>query len=352
VTTPRMPGATRALTIVTPPQPVLRLRFRDGILVDQYGFPDWVPYARVLVDLPAPPAGLTVDEVRVLDVLVANEAMSRVGSDPLWGPPAGGTAAVATPAGWCWAHLGPVRRLALVPVELHGAHRHGGGVRVLARKNPARGLRASPPWPPLPAAPGDEVPEEIIDHLEQLLGRPLPGAYRQYLAATNGAAPAHPAVLPGLGLVADQPLFGVARTDQAQDLAYARHWFADRFTPDLLPVGHVQGGVLAVRLAGPDAGSVWWYDDDDPREDERHDAAYVSTRLLYPCGRDFAEFWAALSPPPARLLGTAREQAAAGLVRPVTDEVAGAALPEPARGPAQPAATTRTRSDPVTDMFR
>src|SRR2546423_14302691 len=121
--------------------PALGVRSRDGVLVDPFGFPDWLLYARALVELPAPIAELTADEQRVWDVLAANRAM--LGQDPLWPDPADTLeGAVPTPAGWCWAHLpaiqgaaegtgGGSRRVALVPIRLRGACRHGGGVRVL-----------------------------------------------------------------------------------------------------------------------------------------------------------------------------------------------------------------------------
>ena len=57
--------------------------------------------------------------------------------------------------------------------------------------------------------------------LEEHLGLPLPGAYRAFLARTNGGRPAAPAVHPGHGFLVDQPFFGLARTDRSQDLGYA-----------------------------------------------------------------------------------------------------------------------------------
>jgi len=170
-----------------------------------------------------------------------------------------------------------------------------------------------------------------------LLDQPLPRTYRQFLAETNGAAPAEPAVLPGFGFVADQPLFGVARTDQQQDLGYVREWLADRFTDDLLPIGYVQGGLLAVGISEPVADSVWYWDDDDPRDDARHGPAEIRTRLLHRCADSFDEFWARLCRPPAALVRLAEELVAAGQVRPVREEDAGAGLPAAMRAPWQPA---------------
>lgn len=191
------PGAALAMSVVHPGSPALRMRYRHGVLVTPYGFPDWVLCARALVALPPPDPGLTRDEQRVVDVLAGNAAMAAAGpdADPLWataGPtgrttgPAGGTAAggeVATPPGWCWAHVapgaGPARQLALVPVELHGSYRHAGGVRLL----PNAGSGQTPDPEPAPVGPGpaEPVPDDVLDIVERLLGWPLPKRYRRYL---------------------------------------------------------------------------------------------------------------------------------------------------------------------------
>jgi hypothetical protein len=324
---------------------VLRVRYRAGVLVDPYGFPDWLHYARAQVDLPPPVPGLGLDEMRVLDVLAANAAVLRADDDPLWTDTVPG----ATPAGWCWAHAGMTRRLALVPVELHGSYRHGGGVRTMPVDSPRAGLRRDPEPVPVLAGEGDEVPVDVLATLEQVLGYRLPRTYRQYLAETNGAAPAEPAVLSGFGFVADQPLFGVARPDQHQDLAYAWEWLTDRFTPDLLPIGYVQGGMLALGVADPVADSVWYWDDDDPRDDARYGPAEIRARLLHRCADSFDEFWAALCRPPTFLLERAGELAATGRARPVREPDAGAGLPTALRAPWQ-SASPKGR-DPIVGLF-
>jgi hypothetical protein len=342
-----MPGARYAMNIVHPGSPVLRVRYRAGVLVDPYGFPDWLHYARAQVDLPPPVPGLGLDEMRVLDVLAANAAMLRAGDDPLWTD--NSLVPGATPAGWCWAHDGMTRRLALVPVELHGSYRHGGGVRTMPVDSLRAGLRRDPEPVPVLAGEGDEVPVDVLATLEQALGYRLPGTYRQYLAETNGAAPAEPAVLSGFGFIADQPLFGVARSDQHQDLAYAWEWLTDRFTPDLLPIGYVQGGMLVLGVADPIADSVWYWDDDDPRDNARYGPAEIRARLLHRCADTFDEFWAGLCRPPAFLLELAGELASTGRARPVREADAGAGLPATMRAPWQ-SAPPKTR-DPIVGLF-
>ena len=122
------------MSVIHPGAPALRVRYRQGVLVTPQGFPDWPLCARAVVELPPPHPGLTLDEVRVVDVLAANAAMARAATapdgDPLWSPTQPGHP-TSTPPGWCWAHVGHTRQLALVPVELHGSYRHGGGLRTL-----------------------------------------------------------------------------------------------------------------------------------------------------------------------------------------------------------------------------
>jgi hypothetical protein len=344
---PMMPGAQYAMNVIHPGSSALRVRYRQGVLVDPYGFPDWLLYARALVELPALPAlapagtDWTVDELRVIGVLAANRAM--VGRDPLW--PAvmdvdGNGGGTATPVGWCWARL-PVPdgrgqgRLALVPVELHGAYRHGGGLRTLPVDWSRRGLRTDEPPVPVGMSAGDEVPADLLDALEALLDTALPPVYRRYLAGTNGAGPAAPGVLAHHGLVADQPLFGLARADRHQDISAAPELFADRLPPDLLAVGYVQGGLLAVSLSGPDTDTVWYLDDDDPRDDENLDPGRIATDLLHRCAGHIEEFWSALHRPARALVDRAAELVDSGQVRQVRDELAGSSLPAAARGPGQ-----------------
>ncbi len=325
-----MPGARHALTVVHPRSPVLRIRYRDGVLVDPYGFPDWLLYARAIVEMPAVPPGLGRDEIRVLDVLAANAVMAGRGDDPLW------SGATGTPDSWCWAHLGRSRRLALVPIELHGADRHGGGMRTTVPTAAHRGLRAEPGQVAIGA--GDAVPDDLLDDLERLIGQPLPAGYRAYLGRTNGAGPVEPAVVPDAGFVVDQPLFGIARDDPHQDLAFARDFLTDRFAPGLLPIGYVQGGLLALELTGPAAGAVWYWDDDDPRDDDAYGPAEIRATLVRRCARTFDEFLAALIRPPAALVTQAAAWASTAQARVVPDELTGASLPAAMRPPGAPSA--------------
>jgi hypothetical protein len=327
-----MPGAGYALRVIHPGSPVLRVRYRNGILVDPHGFPDWLLYARAVVDLPPPVPGLTRDEVRVVDVLCANECMV-VNDDPLWDFTRDDYVA-RTPPGWTWAHLGTSRQVALVPIELHGSYRHAGGVRAIDA--PGRGLRRDDEPVPVVMDAHESVPEQALTAVEAHLGYGLPPVYRSFLAATNGGFPVGPGVLAGYGFVADQPFFGLARDDRHQELWYADAWTRDRLTGDFLAIGYVQGGLLAVKVRGDDLDSVWYLDDDDPRDDDAYDAAYLCAHLMHRVADDVDAFWAALHSPAWALLSVVDDLVEADRVMEARPKLAGAGLPDGKRAPWQP----------------
>ncbi|MGH3716383.1 MAG: SMI1/KNR4 family protein [Micromonosporaceae bacterium] len=325
------PLSSYAGQIVRFAAPLLRIRYRDGLYVTLHGFPDWFSYARALVELAPPPASASADEVRVIDVLAANQVMLAAG-DPLWTAPEMG--AVATPDGWAWAHLARSRRLALVPAEAYAAFRHAGGIATLDADHSGSGL-VVPRARGTVSLPGEgPAPEKELTELEGQLPAPLPAAYREFLAATNGGRPATPAVHPRFGFVVDQTFFGFGRRDWFGNLSHVRQWLKDKFTADFLPIGHVQGGTLAVRLTGEDAGSVWYYDDDDPRDDDSYDADEVAERLLRRCADSFDRFVGALVPVPDTLIQAAQTLVRDGGARQLPEPGLGLGLPTDKRPPA------------------
>jgi hypothetical protein len=303
-----VPGARYAGQIIHPGSPILRIRHRHGVVITPYGLPDWTPYASRLVRMPEPPTDLGRDELRVVDVLAANRYCG-------W---------AVTPAGWTWAHMGMSRQLALVPVELHGSFRHAGGLSTLGAFPGANrpGLRLDPAAERITPIGEELVPEPVMARLEEHLGYPLPPAYRAFLARTNGPGPDRAAVHPRHGLVFDQRMFGIGRTDRHQDVIYADACVRDRLTPQFLAIGYVHGGLLAVRVDGPDADSVWFWDADDPRADDRHTAEHICAELLYRCAADIDAFWATIASPAQRL----RQRAADLVVTEVRHPDQGSAL--------------------------
>ncbi|OLB64752.1 MAG: hypothetical protein AUI10_09740 [Actinobacteria bacterium 13_2_20CM_2_72_6] len=270
-------GSSLAGRIVQLGPPLLRVRYRFGVYVTLGGYPDWEPYAAAMVGLGPVPSGRTVDEIRVLDVLAANRALAR-----------------ATAQG--------------------------------AASGAGRTPRIEAPGRPVRFRAVRTVAEEALVRFENWLGGPLPESYRGHLRATNGGLPTEPAVLPTAGFVADQPLFGLAAEDRAHDLGYVNTVLHDRFTPDLLAIGHVQGGLLALKVGGADRGSVWYWDDDDPRDDERYEAPVICRDLLVRCADDFDAFLGALTVVPPSLLDLVDESAEL-----VVPEGMGSALPRSRR---------------------
>lgn len=323
------PGSRFAGQVVRFAAPLLRIRYPDGVYVGLTGFPEWTPYARAVVELPPPP-GAFADQIRVVEVLAANAVLARTG-DPLW-EHVDGADPVSTPDGWAWAHLGASRRIALLPVEAHAGFRHAGGIATLGLPQEADSV---PSPESVPVVPAGTATEQDLAALERSLGTSLPLGYREFLASTNGGRPGVPAISPGFGFLADQSFFGFGRRDWFRNVDYVRQWLADRFTDDFLPVGHVQGGTLAVRLRGPDAGSVWYHDDDDPRDDDSYDVSVVTANLLRRCADDFPGLLGSLRPVPGEWWRAARLLADDGRVRLVTGPGQGLALPTDRRAPAE-----------------
>jgi SMI1-KNR4 cell-wall/A nuclease of the HNH/ENDO VII superfamily with conserved WHH len=327
----RLPGSRWAAQIRPFDSPVLRIRYRGGVVINPGGRPEWDLMARAMVRLPEPSAGLTLDEVRVVDVLTANAVMAAA-ADPLWPASAAADRHAMTPPGWVWAHLFGTRDVALVPAEARGAFRYAGGVAAIPIDRTDRGVRIEAPTE-VPMTHTEELPEKLLQRLEQRLGYSLPIAYRMFLASTNGGTPTAPGVHPGFGFIVDQPLFGLARSDLHQDLVYASQWYADRLTEEFLAIGYVQGGTLAIKVAGEDIGSIWYSDDDDDRDDDRFDAAYISAHLLGRCGADFDDFWRQLSTPPPRLAQLVSEAVEHGRAVSIRTKDMGASLPRAKRPP-------------------
>ena len=111
------------------------------------------------------------------------------------------------------------------------------------------------------------------------------------------------------------------------DLVYANGWFADRLTADFLAVGYVQGGLIAVKVRGQDSGSVWYLDDDDPRDADPFDAEYRCAHLLHRLADDFGQFWGQLRALPYWLRRLAADLVATGAAGLTQVEHQGTSLP-------------------------
>ncbi|EDY48308.1 conserved hypothetical protein [Streptomyces clavuligerus] len=317
---PGAPNAVYAGQLVRFPDPVRASRHPRGVRVDADGYPDFSPYARAAAEVAEPPAGFGVDELRLTDYVSANAALHASGH-PLWNT----LPAVATPHGWTWHHVRGTRRLELIPVEVKALLRHHGGLATAAVDHDKRGTRPLQETRPahfrLPKGTL-AVTEQQIAGVEEDLGFRLPGAYRTFLKAAGGAAPAGVALDAELGLLVDQPFLTVRDEASLNDLVYVNKCLRDHLTKDYLGVGFVQGGLLAVKARGTATGSVWFCAHDDARDRDGLPVQERMERLLLPCGDDFDAFLKRLAGSPPELENVAKLMVDGGFARavPVPDE--------------------------------
>ncbi|MFF8769492.1 SMI1/KNR4 family protein [Kitasatospora sp. NPDC015120] len=303
------PNAAYAGQVVQFPDPVRAERHPAGVRVDEYGYPDFGPYAAAAAEVADPPAGFGVDELRLTDYVSANAALFTQGH-PLW---ADLETAVATPPGWTWHHaVGGAapgwRRMELVPVEVKALLRHHGGLATSSADHGRRGTRPLQEKRPvhfsLAKDGGDPigVSEDLVQRAEERLGHRLPGAYRTFLKLGGGRAPVGVALDPELGLLLDQPFLTLTEEYGTEDVVYANKCLRDHLTKDYLGIAYAQGGIVALKVRGERTGSVWFCLYDDARDTGAPEAAEDRVgRLLLPCGEDFDAFLLRLAGSPAEL---------------------------------------------------
>ncbi|MEV7418073.1 SMI1/KNR4 family protein [Streptomyces sp. NPDC089919] len=293
------PNAAYAGQVVHFPDPVRRARHPEGVRMDGDGHPDFSPYARAAAEIAEPPEGFGVDELRLTDYVSANAALKASGHE-LWDT----LPSVATPHGWTWHHVAGTRRLELVPVDVKALLRHHGGLATSPVDPEKRGTRPLQETRPmhltLPKAVVS-VTEQQVQGVEEDLGYRLPEAYRSFLKAAGGCAPAGVGLDPELGLLVDQPFFTVREEAAVNDLVYVNKCLRDHLTKDYLGVGFAQGGLLALKVRGEGAGSVWFCPYDDGRDRDGWTVQERVERLLLPCGADFDAFLERLAGNPPEL---------------------------------------------------
>lgn len=293
------PNGAYAGQLVHFPDPVRASRHPRGVRMDGNGCPEFAPYARAAAEIAEPPQGFGIDELRLTDYVSANAALAASGHE-LWDT----IPAVATPHGWTWHHVPGGRRMELVPVEVKALLRHHGGLATTAVDQSKRGTRPLQETRPthfrLPKG-AVSVSEQQIQGVEEDLGYRLPGAYRSFLKAAGGSAPAGAALDAELGLLVDQPFFTVREEAAVNDLVYVNKCLRDHLTKDYLGVGFVQGGILAVKVRGQGIGSVWFCAYDDARDRDGWSVQERVDGLLLPCGADFDAFLQRLAGNPPEL---------------------------------------------------
>lgn len=317
------PNAAYAGQVVHFPDPVRAARYPKGVRVDEEGYPDFSPYARAAAEIAEPPEGFGVDELRLTDYVSANAALCHAGHElfaDLLSP-------VATPLGWTWHHVVRSRRLELIPVEVKALLRHHGGLATAAADHGKRGTRPLQESRPVHfGVPEDKQPvavqERRVQEIEEDLGYRLPGPYRTFLKAAGGCLPVGAALDPELGLLIDQPFFGLRGEAATDDLRYANKCLRDHLTKDYLGIGYVQGGLLALKVKGEGVGTVWFCAYDDARDtDEAWDSPQQRVAaLLLPCGDDFDAFLLRLAGNPPELETVANLMVDGGFARAVPVE--------------------------------
>ncbi|MGP4112228.1 SMI1/KNR4 family protein [Streptomyces sp. 4N509B] len=311
------PNRAYAGQVVQFPDPVRAARYPDGVRVDPEGYPDFAPYARAVAEIAEPPDGFGIDELRLTDYVSANATMHAAGHE-LWAdlPP------VATPHGWTWHHVAHSRRLELIPAEVKALLRHHSGLSTTSVDISKRGTRPLTDTRPVHFEVGHTVAvaEDRVRAAEDKLGYRLPEAYRSFLKAAGGCAPAGYALDAELGLLVDQPFFTLREEAAVNDLVYINKCLRDHLTKDYLGVAFVQGGIIAVKVKGEAAGSVWLCPYDDARDRDGMTIERRVAELLLPCGADFDAFLLRLVGAPPELETVAQLMVDGGFARAVAVE--------------------------------
>ncbi len=138
--------------------------------------------------------------------------------------------------------------------------------------------------------PQGSLSEADLRDLEAELGTVLPGDYRGWLAATNGARFSAPAWIPEHEIFAEECLWGYRTGLPGRDLVTGHRSTRDVFTADYTAITRTLSGNIAVRTSGDDVGSVWEFDIDRMREDGRYDPVAVCDDMLVRLADDFTGF--------------------------------------------------------------
>ncbi|MDH6144278.1 hypothetical protein P3T35_006317 [Kitasatospora sp. GP30] len=325
------PNAAYAGQVVHFPDPVRAAKYPEGVPVDAQGYPDFSRYAAAVAEVADPPAGFGVDELRLTDYVSANAAQFSHGHE-LW---ADHESPVATPTGWTWHHaVGPAatgwRRMELVPVEVKALLRHHGGLARSSADHGKRGTRPLQEHRPAHFSLSKEgadplsVREDLVQTAEERLGYRLPGPYREFLKLAGGHGPVGVALDSEFGMLLDQPFLTLSEEYGTADLVYANKCMRDHLTKDYLGIAYAQGGILAIKVRGERAGSVWFCVYDDARDTGApEDPAARVARLLLPCGETFDDFLLRLAGSPAELETVAGLMVEGGFARAVPIAAAG-----------------------------
>lgn len=222
----------------------LTARFGGTVPFSNEGFADFDEFASKTVRLPGGFEGPS----RRDDVLLANEVFG-------W---------EHTPRGWCWHYCEDGETMQLVDRELHRHVAHTCGLRVakamMTREQPRDRQFRSYSCHPMPSAENaSRSLDDQLDEIEDRCGYELPAEYLEFLKDIGGLY-FDDTDVPGTrgdGLM--QELSDAAGLLRMLDLG--RDTGLPAFVPaNYLMIGQADGGAPCLRLAGGDAGSLWWAD--------------------------------------------------------------------------------------------
>ena len=114
--------------------------------------------------------------------------------------------------------------------------------------------------------------KEDIAAFERANGIKLPASYASFLMRSNGGRPEPNHVMDVPGWKFNDTVvsffFGL-NTGDTYDLQKNVKRYKYRMPTDLMPIGDDAGGsILAVQMAGPDAGKIFYWDHENEQEDQ------------------------------------------------------------------------------------
>lgn len=159
---------------------------------------------------------------------------------------------------------------------------------------------------PVVLRPLGSADERQLQLAEAALKRSLPHVYRRWLAATNGALPPADVQVHDqpFTLTRYQPLLGIHPGDPTLDLIAGDAVRARYLTDEFVVIAEPSGGLLAVKVAGPELDSIWFLPEREmagaaQQYREAGFAApqeYLAGRRLRLVAEDFDEFLGRLEP--------------------------------------------------------
>ena len=161
-------------------------------------------------------------------------------------------------------------------------------------------------WPPM-SERGPQITEAAVVRFEKQLGTKLPDDYRAFLLEVNGGQTAlsrtNFMMVTRKGRRDGTLLNSLNSLDDPDDRSnLAIRWKSSRhrLPPEILPIGYDDfGGTVALVVAGPRRGQVWFLDGVNPRpEGSNPRVEWFDRRDVSKIADSFREFMAGLGPPP------------------------------------------------------